>query len=112
MEDSLMSGVKQRILQVLADAVAAALPTFDERTGRFMPDNGCRITLPHGATFRWPVVGFNPYAADGAAPFGAERGVLSARIDGQPARWKIQILDCRKEEVRGQPQSKAERKGR
>ena len=31
-----MPGVRRRILQVMADAVACALTSFDERTGRFL----------------------------------------------------------------------------
>ena len=60
-----------------------------QQLGAWIAVNDCRIDVPHGACFHWPVVAFNPYAADGAAPFGSERGVLSARIDGQPIRWVI-----------------------
>lgn len=62
-----------------------------QQLGAWIEVNACRITVPHGASFRWPLVAFNPYAADGAAPFGAERGVLSARIDGKPILWEIQM---------------------
>ena len=61
--------------------------------GAWFEVNGCRIAVPHGAEFRWPTVPFNPYATDGATPFGAERGLLAARIDGPPIRWEVEILD-------------------
>jgi hypothetical protein len=57
--------------------------------GEWLELKGCRITVPHGAEFRWPTTAFNPYAADGAPPFGSERGVLSARIDGEAIRWEV-----------------------
>jgi len=57
--------------------------------GAWIEVSGARIAVPQGAAFRWPTAAFNPYAADGAAPFGAERGVLSARIDGRPIQWEI-----------------------
>jgi hypothetical protein len=62
-----------------------------EQIGAWLEVNGCRITVPHGAEFRWPTLAFNPYAADGAMPFGSERGILAARLDGQPIRWEIEF---------------------
>jgi hypothetical protein len=59
--------------------------------GGWIETNGCRIAAPPGAEFRWPTAAFNPYAADGAPAFGSERGILAARIDGQPVRWEIEI---------------------
>jgi hypothetical protein len=38
---------------------------------------GCRLELPAGASLRWPVYPFNPYAADGAAPLEQAVAVLS-----------------------------------
>ncbi len=61
--------------------------------GEWIEVQRCRIAVPSGAEFRWPTVPFNPYAADGAAPFGSESGVLVARIDGQPVRWEIDAQD-------------------
>ena len=58
--------------------------------GAWLEWRGCRITVPAGAMFRWPTTPFHPYAADGAASFGSERGLLSARIDGDPIRWRIE----------------------
>ena len=57
--------------------------------GAWLDLKGCRIAVPAGASFRWPTKAFNPYAADGAAAFGSERGILSVRIDGTPVRWEI-----------------------
>ena len=59
--------------------------------GGWLEVKGCRITLPPGAEFRWPTVAFNPYAADGAAPFGSEVGALAARIDTRPVRWELEL---------------------
>ena len=61
--------------------------------GAWLEVNDCRIGVSHGAEFRWPTAAFNPYAADGAPPFGSERGVLAARIDGQPIRWEVEMQD-------------------
>ena len=67
----------------------AAVSWGSSQLGEWLEVKGCRITVPPGAEFRWPTVPFNPYAVDGAASFGSERGILSVRIDGQPVRWKI-----------------------
>ncbi|NLS77615.1 MAG: hypothetical protein GXY76_10190 [Chloroflexi bacterium] len=68
----------------------AALQWEAPHLGEWLEVAGCRITLPPGARFVWPTVPFNPYAVDGAAPFGSGLGVLSARIDGQPIRWAVE----------------------
>ena len=68
---------------------AAAVFWGPAKLGAWLEVKGCRIMVPAGAEFRWPTAPFNPYAADGAAAFGSERGILSARIDGQPVRWEI-----------------------
>ncbi|MHB8996430.1 MAG: hypothetical protein ACYC63_14395 [Armatimonadota bacterium] len=59
--------------------------------GAWLATEKWRIELPHGARLQWPSVPFNPYAADGAAPAGAEMGVLSAHIDGNSIRWRITV---------------------
>ncbi len=61
-----------------------------QQLGDWIEVAGARIALPVSARFCWPTVPFNPYAADGAAPFGSGLGVLSARIDGQPIRWSLE----------------------
>lgn len=61
--------------------------------GGWLEVRGCRITVPLGAEFRWPTVPFNPYAVDGAAPFGSESGILAARIDGHSIRWEVEMQD-------------------
>jgi len=60
------------------------------KLGAWIEVKGHRITVAPGAEFRWPTVPFNPYSTDGAAAFGSEAGVLSARIDGQPVRWEVE----------------------
>ena len=67
-----------------------ALHWGPQQLGAWLAVKGLRIALPPGAEFRWPTTAFNPYAADGAAPFGSEAGVLAARIDGKPIRWEIE----------------------
>lgn len=67
-----------------------ALRWSPQQLGDWIEVAGCRITLPAGTQFCWPTMAFNPYAADGAAPFGSELGVLAARIDSQPICWIIE----------------------
>lgn len=57
--------------------------------GAWLEVKGLRIEVPHGAEFRWPTAAFNPYAIDGAAPFGSEAALLSARIDEKPVLWRV-----------------------
>jgi hypothetical protein len=66
-----------------------ALAWGPEQLGEWLEFAGLRIALPPGASFRWPTIPFNPYAADGAAAYGEERGLLSARLDGAPLTWRI-----------------------
>ena len=82
--DTVRAATGQQV--ALADAAVYWGPA---QLGEWLELKGCRITVPPGAEFRWPTAPFNPYAADGAAAFGSERGILSARIDGQPVRWEI-----------------------
>jgi hypothetical protein len=57
--------------------------------GEWLEVKGLRIHVPQGAEFRWPSTAFNPYAADGAATFGSEVGILSARLDNASIRWEL-----------------------
>lgn len=59
--------------------------------GEWLHVGGWRIELPHGARLQWPSVAFNPYAADGAAPHGAEMGILSAHLEGSSIRWRVTV---------------------
>ena len=60
--------------------------------GRSLTMRGFRITLPDGAGLLWPTVPFNPYAIDGSAGHGSETAVLSAPVEGQPSRWRIERM--------------------
>ena len=60
-----------------------------QELGSILKLDGCNIHLPPCTEFRWPIFPFNPYAADGAAHFGEETGLLSTRLDGQPACWEF-----------------------
>ena len=74
-----------------AELGQTAVHWSSSQLGGWLEVEGCRITVPPGAEFRWPTAAFNPYAADGAAPFGSETGILAARIDGHPVRWELEI---------------------
>jgi hypothetical protein len=56
--------------------------------------DGIRVSVPPGAEFRWPTAPFNPYAADGAPPFGSERGILCVHIETDPVRWSVTNTRC------------------
>lgn len=60
--------------------------------GAWLELRGFRIQLPEGAGFDWPTVPFNPYAIDGSAGYGSETAVLSAPVEGDATRWRIQAL--------------------
>lgn len=64
-----------------------------QELGNILELDGCTIHLPPNTHFRWPVFPFNPYAADGAAGFGAENALLSVRLDGQPVGWEFHPKD-------------------
>ena len=74
--------------------VAADAPlNWDTRQlGQWLQVDNWRIEVPHGARLQWPSMPFNPYAADAAAPQGAEMGVLSAHLDGASVRWRVTVL--------------------
>lgn len=57
--------------------------------GDWIEIKGIRILVPQGAEFRWPTEAFNPYAADGAATFGSEAGILAVRLDNQTVTWEV-----------------------
>ena len=59
------------------------------KLGDWIEVKGCRIHVPQGTEFRWPSEAFNPYAADGAATFGSEAGILAVRLDNRSVRWEI-----------------------
>jgi hypothetical protein len=62
------------------------------KIGDWIDIKGIRISVPQGAEFRWPTEAFNPYAADGAATFGSEAGVLAVRLDNQTVRWDVERI--------------------
>jgi hypothetical protein len=66
-----------------------ALDVSGPALGDWLEVAGCRIRVPRNARFRWPTVPFNPYAIDGAAPFGSERAVLSGALEQAAARWEF-----------------------
>ncbi len=76
----------------------AAVRWSSAQIGEWLEVKGCRIAVPPGTEFRWPSAAFNPYAADGAAPFGSESGVLAARIGARPLRWEVEIREPGDEE--------------
>ncbi|MFN2157704.1 MAG: hypothetical protein ACK2UX_20930 [Anaerolineae bacterium] len=44
------------------------------------------LTVPAGSRFQWPVLPFNPYAADGAAPLDEAAGVLTVPLNAAETR--------------------------
>ncbi|MGZ4988655.1 MAG: hypothetical protein ACXWBP_11450, partial [Limisphaerales bacterium] len=46
-------------------------------TGKWFEHNGWRISIPTGATLRWPVLPHNPYRKDGHADASEGRIVLT-----------------------------------
>lgn len=62
-----------------------------QQVGEWLEFGGLCLTVPAGTEFRWPTLAFNPYAADGAAAFGSERGLLAVRVDGAPVRWELGV---------------------
>ncbi len=61
--------------------------------GEWLQMRGFEITLPEGAYLLWPTVPFNPYAIDGAAGRGSETAVISAPVEDEPARWRIELAE-------------------
>ena len=74
-----------------AQAGEAAVKWSGEQLGEWIEIGTCRITLPPGACFTWPVTPFNPYAIDGRPPFGSEKGHLSAIVYENPITWTFQV---------------------
>ncbi len=60
-----------------------------QELGETLAFDGCRLHLPPGTEFRWPLFAFNPYSADGAADIGSEAGLLQARLDGNELCWEF-----------------------
>jgi hypothetical protein len=50
-----------------------------------------RLTVPPGSRFQWPVLPFNPYAADGAAPLDEAAGVLTVPLEGETLMLRLCI---------------------
>jgi hypothetical protein len=55
---------------------------------------GWRIQLVAGSRFTWPVMPFNPYTADGAAPIDEATGVLRVPLDGEPVAVTLEIIQA------------------
>lgn len=63
-------------LEMSGDAICLS----GAEAGGWVGQDGWRAHVPAGATLRWPVYPFNPYAADGAAPIQEAVGILSAPL--------------------------------
>ncbi len=50
-----------------------------------------RITLPAGSRFQWPVLPFNPYTADGAAPLDEAAGILTVPLDAETRLMRLLV---------------------
>ncbi len=62
-----------------------------EQLGAWLEIGRLKVCVPPGTEFRWPTMPFNPYAADGAAPYGSERALLSTRLDEHAVEWRIEV---------------------
>jgi len=62
------------------------------RAGGWVAHRGWRAHLPPGSVWTWPVLPFNPYTKDGAAPFDEGVAVLSVPLQEGPAEIAIEIL--------------------
>ena len=47
--------------------------------------------MPAGSRLRWPVMPFNPYTADGAAPIDEAVAVLTVPLDGETQVLSLEI---------------------
>lgn len=52
--------------------------------GGWIGHHGWRILMPADSTVEWPVLPFNPYAADGAAPLTDAKAILRVPVTGDP----------------------------
>lgn len=62
--------------------------------GEWLETARWRVTVPPGTELRWPVTAFNPYAADGAAAYGAERVWLGCRLESEPVEWRFRVNEA------------------
>ncbi len=61
--------------------------------GEWLETGRQRVTVPPGTGLHWPTAAFNPYAADGAAAYGAERALLSCRLENITVQWRFATVD-------------------
>ncbi len=63
-----------------------------ERAGGWVSHHGWRLHMPSESTFTWPVLPFNPYAKDGAAPLDEGVAVLSVPLRDDPISVSIELV--------------------
>jgi hypothetical protein len=61
-----------------------------EEAGGWIAHGAWRLQLPAGSTFTWPVMPFNPYTADGAAPLDEAVAVLRVPLSQTPVTVAIE----------------------
>jgi hypothetical protein len=62
-----------------------------ETPGTWIEHNGWRLYLPLGSQFAWPVLPFNPYAADDAAPLDEAAAILTVPVGEQGTTVAIEV---------------------
>ena len=65
-----------------------------EKAGGAIEHRGWRVVLPPGSRVEWPVLPFNPYTEDGAAPVDEAVAILSVPLEQEPATISIKIADA------------------
>jgi hypothetical protein len=59
--------------------------------GTWVAHNGWQVYLPEGSQFLWPVLPFNPYAADDAAPLEDAAAILTVPLGGRQATVLLEV---------------------
>jgi hypothetical protein len=60
-------------------------------SGAWVAHHGWRVTLPAGSQLLWPVLPFNPYAADDAAPIDEAAAILSVPLGEEPVSVVLEV---------------------
>ena len=62
-----------------------------DASGGWIAWDGWRLTVPAGSRFQWPVLPFNPYTADGAAPLDEAAGILTVPLEAETRVLRLLI---------------------
>ncbi|GIV78119.1 MAG: hypothetical protein KatS3mg050_2513 [Litorilinea sp.] len=73
-------------------SVTAAAWSYTAGENDWIAHGPWRLELPAGATVRWPVHPFNPYAADGAGPLEEAAAIVTVPLDRGPATLRLEPI--------------------